>query len=81
MGVIPKDAIAAGSAISGTGSEKETCEMEEPTKRALERETDYRIAMKIGEALCQKGLVTKSELRRIERKLRRKFSPVWPEIN
>lgn len=54
--------------------------MEEPAKRALERETDYRIAMKIGEALCQKGVLDKAEYRRIERKLRQKFSPVWPEI-
>lgn len=57
------------------------CLMNDLAKRELERELDYRIAMKIGEALCQKGLVTKAELRRIERKLLRKFSPVWPEIN
>lgn len=55
--------------------------MNDVVKRGLVREMDYRIAMKIGEALCQKGLVTKTELRRIERKLLRKFSPVWPEIN
>lgn len=57
------------------------CLMNDLAKGGLAREMDYRIAMKIAEALCQKGIVTRAELRRIERKLRRKFSPVWPEIN
>jgi len=81
MGAIRNDAIAVRGATSGTGLEKELCPMNDGMKGGLIGEMDYRIAIKIGEALCQKGLVTKAELRRIERKLLRKFSPVWPEIN
>lgn len=79
MEAIPRDAIAVGRAISGIGLEV-TCPVNEQAKSGLTREMDYRIAMKIGETLCQKGVLDKAEYRRIERKLRQKFSPVWPEI-
>lgn len=81
MGVIPNDAIAVRDATSVTGLEEEMWPMNDGVKGGLEREMNYRVAMKIGEALCQKRLVTKAELRQIERKLLQKFSPVWSDIN
>ena len=50
------------------------------THEQLQREMDYRVALGIAKQLCQQGLVSHGELRKIEQKLRKNFSPVWGAI-
>ena len=51
------------------------------TSEQLRREMDYRVALSIAEKLHRQGLLSLGELRKIEQKLRRIFSPVWGAIN
>lgn len=50
------------------------------TREQMTRELDYRVALGIAENLKQQDVLTASDMRRIEQKLRQKFSPPWGAI-
>lgn len=47
------------------------------TREQLSRELNYRAALDIAETLKQRDVLTAADMRRIEQKLRLKFSPPW----
>lgn len=51
------------------------------TREQMTRELNYRVALGIAEKLKQEGILTASDMRRIEQKLRQKFSPPWGAIS
>ena len=50
------------------------------TREQMTRELNYRVALGIAEKLKQQDVLSSSDMRRIEQKLRQKFSPPWGAI-
>ena len=51
------------------------------TPEQMTRELNYRAALTVAEKLKREGVLSPGDFRRIEQKLRRKFSPVWGAID
>lgn len=50
------------------------------TREQMTRELNYRVALGIAEKLKRQDVLTVADMRRIEQKLRLKFSPPWGAI-
>ena len=50
------------------------------TREQMTRELNYRVALGIAEKLKRQDVLTAADMRRIEQKLRQKFSPPWGAI-
>lgn len=51
------------------------------TPEQMTRELNYRAALTVAEKLKRESVLSPGDFRRIEQKLRRKFSPVWGAID
>ena len=50
------------------------------TKDQYERECNYRMALAVMKALLTKGILTKDEYRKADKRLVEKYRPVWGQL-